>query len=237
MIASVVNASVIVAGGLIGLLFGGRIQKRFGELIFSALGLCVLVIGIMSATATKHMLHVIIQIVIGAIIGEALRIEDRLKGLGDFLSARFAKEGEAGRFTKAFVTTSLLYCVGSMAIMGSLEAGINGNYEIIYSKSIMDGVSSITFAAGMGVGVLFSSLPVLVYQGAITLLASFLAPHLNEMIVGEMSAIGGLLLIAMALDMLKVCKIRYANLIPAIILPIGYFPLLDALLRLIHTFY
>lgn len=233
MIATVVNTLAILIGGGIGLFFGKKIKERYSETIYAALSLCVAVIGILSAVKTSNILHAIICLVLGSIIGEALRIEDRLEDLGGKLQKRFAKndgDGEkSNRFAEGFLTTSLLYCVGSMAVMGSLEAGLNHDYSVIFSKSLIDGVSSITYAASLGAGVLFSGGTVFVYQGLITLLAGLFAPFLSEPIVTEMSVIGGIMLIGMALNMLEVTKkrIRLANMIPALFLPIAYLPFVE----------
>ena len=165
MIAAVVNAIVVVLGGLLGLLLGGRLKEEHTHTIVNALGICVIVIGITSAITTSNILIVIICLVIGTILGELLKIESRLDSLGDWLKAKVSKNG-GGRFTEGFVTASLLFCVGSMAIMGSFDAGLRGDYATIFAKSAMDCVMAVTFAATMGVGVLFSGAAVLIYQGA-----------------------------------------------------------------------
>jgi len=146
--------------------------------------------------------------------------------MGNFLKSKTKRLSEGSRFTEGFVTATILFCVGSMAIMGSLEAGINGDYTIILSKSILDGLTSISFAAAMGAGVMFSAGIILIYQGGLTLLASALAPVLSAEVVTEMSAVGGVLLIGIAINMLDLGKnkIRAANMLPAIFLPIAYMP-------------
>lgn len=226
MIASVVNAAAVIVGSLLGILFGHRVRKEHMDTIAQGLSIVVLVIGIGPAIATDNILAVIICLVAGTILGEFLDIERRLDGLGDALKARFARKS-GGSFTQGFVTASLLMCIGSMAVMGSLDAGIRHDYSILFSKSVIDGVMAVTFAAAMGIGVAFAALPLFVYQGALTLLASFLAPYLSDAVITEMSAVGGILLIATALNMLEILprRIRVGNLLPAILLPILYIPL------------
>ena len=226
MIASIVNAAAVIVGSLLGILFGGKVRREHMDTIAQGLGIVVLVIGIGPAIATNNILTVIICLVVGTILGEFLDIERRLDRLGEALKARFAR-GSGGSFTQGFVTASLLMCIGSMAVMGSLDAGIRHDYSILFSKSVIDGVMAVTFAAAMGIGVAFAALPLFVYQGALTLLASSLAPYLSDAVITEMSAVGGILLIATALNMLEVLphRIRTGNLLPAILLPIAYIPL------------
>ena len=192
MIATIVNAAAIIVGSFLGILFGGKVRREHMDTIAQGLSIVVLVIGIGPAIATNDILAVIICLVIGTILGEFLDIERRLDRLGDALKARFARKN-SGSFTQGFVTASLLMCIGSMAVMGSLEAGIHQNYSILFSKSVIDGVMAVTFAAAMGIGVAFAALPIFVYQGALTLLASSLAPYLSEAVITEMSAVGGIL--------------------------------------------
>lgn len=224
MIAAVVNAIVVVLGGLLGLLFGGKLKEVHTETIVNALGICVIVIGITSAITTSNILIVIICLVIGTILGELLKIEHRLDTLGDWLKSKVSKNG-GGRFTEGFVTASLLFCVGSMAIMGSFDAGLRGDYNTIFAKSALDCVMAVTFAATMGVGVLFSGATVLIYQGALTLLAAFVEPFLSAAVVTEMSAVGGVMLIGTGMNIMSLTqkRIRVGNMLPAIVLPVIWF--------------
>ena len=224
MIAAVVNAVVVVLGGLLGLILGGRLKEEHTQTIINALGICTMVIGVTSAITTSNILIVIICLVIGTIIGEALKIEHRLDSLGDWLKAKVAKNG-GGRFTEGFVTASLLFCVGSMAIMGSFDAGLRGDYNTIFAKSALDTVMAVTFAATMGVGVLFSGASVLIYQGALTLLAGLVEPYLSAPVVVEMSAVGGIMLIGTGMNIIGLTKerIKVGNMLPAIVLPVIWF--------------
>jgi len=235
MIATAINAAAILFGGSIGLIFKSKIPKRFLEIVMLALPFAVAVIGITGAIATEDLLGMILCLVFGSIMGEALRIESRLNGFGEKLKNRVAKNGDNSGFTDAFVTSSLLFCVGSLAIVGSLEAGISGNYSILLSKSLLDGITSISFAATMGYGVLFSALPLFIYQGAITLLAGLLSPIFGSDVIREMSAVGGVLIMALSVNMLDLRekKIPIGNMLPAILLPIAYQPLVKWLTSLI----
>lgn len=229
MPATFINMALILLGGGLGLLFKNLISNRLLSILTHALGLCVLGIGISSAIGTGNMLCVIVCMVVGTVIGTAVDIERRLEGAGDFLRARIPSGEGGGRFTEGFVNAALLFCVGAMAITGSIEAGLNGNYEILVSKGIIDGVTSVSFAATMGVGVMFSVIPLLIYQGGITLLAGWVGPYLPAAVITEMTAVGGTLIIAIAINMLGLAKekIKVGNMLPAVFLPIAYFPLVS----------
>ena len=231
MIATVINAALVLVGSILGLLLKNKISDRFSSVVTQALALCVLSIGISMAVGTQNTLCVIICMVLGVMLGEALKIEDRLDGAGEFLRRKLIKDkgGSNSRFTEGFVTATLLYCVGAMAITGSIEAGLNHNYSIIVSKGVIDGVTSITFAAAMGIGVAFSILPLMIYQGAITLLAAVVGPYLPPEVITEMSAVGGIAIMGIAVNMLNVpnLKIKVGNMLPGIFLPIAYIPLVN----------
>ena len=226
MIATFINAGLVLLGSIIGLVFKKYISDRFSKVVMQALTLCVAAIGISMAVKSQNLLCVIICMVLGVLIGEALKIEDRLNGAGEFLRRKLVREGSSSRFTEGFVTATLLYCVGAMAITGSIEAGLNHNYGIIVSKGVIDGVTSITFAAAMGIGVAVSIVPLVIYQGAITLLAAEVGPYLPAAVITEMSAVGGLAIMALAINLLDIpnVKIKVGNLLPGIFLPIVYIP-------------
>jgi hypothetical protein len=226
MIATIINAVLILLGGFIGMIFKNRIPQRFTQVLTSGLALAVMCIGISSAVKTDDTLCMIICLVVGTVIGELLRIEDHLDSLGSWIQRHVEKDKENSTFTQGFVTTSLIFCIGSMAVMGSIEAGINHNYSIILSKGVIDGVTNISFAATLGVGTLFSALAVLLYQGILTLLAGFVGPYLSAAVVTEMSAVGGLLILGIGFNMLFPERhIRVGNMLPAIFLPILYLPI------------
>lgn len=230
MLAVLVNVLSVLLGSSVGLLFRNKINEKFTKAVITALALVTLVIGITSAIKTADILCVIISMALGTVIGELLHIDDGIEGAGDFIKSKLLK-GRVGesRFTEGFVTACIVFCVGSMTIMGSFEAGINGDNSIIYAKSALDFVSSMMFAAAMGVGVPFAALFVLVFQGALTLLAGALAPVLAPAVVTEMSAVGGVILIGMGINMLELReeRIKIANMLPAVFLPIAYVPLAE----------
>ena len=232
MPATFINAALVLLGSAIGLLFRGKIPQRFTRAVTLALGLCVLAIGITSALGTQDTLCVIVCMVVGTLLGELVDIEKHMDRVGDFLKRKLAFQGQGNaRFSEGFVSASVLYCVGAMAINGSLAAGLNGDWSIIVSKGVIDGVTSISFAAAMGVGVAFSIVPLILYQGGLTLLAEAIGPYLSAELVTEMSAVGGLIIIGIAVNMLGLGKekIRVGNMLPSIFLPAAYLPLSHAL--------
>jgi len=223
-------------GSIIGIVFRNKIREHYIATVISALALVTVVIGIISAIATKDILCVIICLALGTMIGELLRINDRIEGAGDFIKSKLLKgKLVEGRFTEGFVSACILFCVGSMTIMGSFEAGINKNYDIIFAKSALDFVSSMMFGAAMGIGVPFSALFILVFQGGLTLLAGLVSPYLSQTVVTEMSAVGGAILIGMGINMLELSdkRITVANMLPAIFLPILYVPIANLISGLI----
>lgn len=221
MLGTIVNAIAIIAGSLIGLLVKGGLPERISQTVMQGVGLCVALIGVSGALeGTEYLMKIILFIVGGSLIGAWIDIEQKLEKLGDHLEKRFSKSGSS--FSKGFVTASLLYCVGAMAIMGSLESGLNGNHEILFAKSILDGIISIVLASTLGIGVAFSAVTVFIYQGSITLLASGLTSILTDEVVVQMSATGGLLILGLGLSMVLSNKIRVGNMLPAVLLPMVY---------------
>ena len=226
MIATYINCILVLAGSTVGLLLKNRIGARFVSAMHSAMALCVIGIGIASAVQTEHTLCVILCMVAGTCLGTALRIEQRLDRLGEWIKRKVVKQGDASKFTQGFVAAALLYCVGSMSVMGALEAGINRNYSILVSKGVLDGVSSISLAATTGVGVAFSVVPMLLYQGGLTLLAGLVGPLLTDAMVLEMSAVGGTVLVGIGCNMLFPDRhIPVGDMLPALFLPVAYLPL------------
>ena len=222
MIACVVNAAAVLVGSLIGIFFKKGISENLQGAVMKAMGLITMLLAFQSALKTEDTLCVIICLVLGTIIGELLRIDDALNGAGDAIKAKVLKNNSSdSKFTEGFVTTSILFCVGSMTILGSLEAGINHDYSLIFAKSVMDFVSAIVFGAAMGFGVTCTALFVLVFQGGLTLLATALSGVLTDAVVVEMTAVGGVVLIGMGCNILGLAKepIKVANMLPGIILP------------------
>jgi len=222
-IGTAVNALAILFGGVAGLLFGKTLPERFGKTLTQATSLAVLLIGLKGALTMKSddLILVIFSLVFGSCLGEWINIEALLERLGRSIQERFAKAG--GQFAKGFVTTSLIYCVGSMAIMGALQSGLEGKHETLFAKAVLDGVMSIVFASTLGIGVLASSVSVFIYQGAIVLGASFLKPFLLPVVVGQMSVVGGLLIAAIGINVMEMAKIRVGNMLPAIFMPLLWY--------------
>ena len=225
MVGVIINVAAVLAGGTLGLLLGERVPQRLRETIMQGLALCILLIGAQGALETANVLAVIVCMVAGGLLGEALDIEKRLESLGTLAERKFAHGGQNGRFAQGFITASLLFCVGAMAVVGSLNAGLTGDNSTLIAKAALDLVTAVFFAAALGPGVLLAAAAVLVYQGAIALMAGWLAPVLTDAIVTEMSAVGGLLIMGLSFNMLGMAKIRVGNLLPAIFLPILYFPI------------
>lgn len=220
MLGTIVNSLAIIAGAIIGILFGQALPEKMKKTVIQGIGLAVLLIGISMALQTKNTLIVIASLVIGGIIGEWIDIEYRLQQLGNWLEKTLSKGKSQGNFTKAFVTTSLIYCVGAMAIMGALESGLKGEHSILYAKAMLDGISAIVFASSMGIGVLASVVPVFLYQGGITLSASLLQGLLSAPVIAEMTATGGLLILGIGLNILEIKEIKVGNLLPGIFVAI-----------------
>ncbi|MFH2129241.1 MAG: DUF554 domain-containing protein [bacterium] len=224
MIGTIVNAVSILAGGLLGLLLKKGIPEDYKKTVMQALSLAVILIGLRSAFASDDLLVVIISLAIGSVIGEFIGIESGLERLGKWIENRFSSE--SGSVAKGFVTASLVYCVGSMAIVGSFESGLTGNHQTLFAKSALDGITAIIFASSMGVGVLLSFIPVFLYQGALTLTAGLIKPFLVPAVVSQMTATGGLLITAIGINLMGIVRIRVGNMLPAIFIPLVYYLLL-----------
>ena len=223
MLGTWVNAAAILLGGALGLLLRGGIPQRLRETVMQGLGLCVAVIGIMAAIETQNIMIIIVSTVLGGLLGEGIGIEKGMEAFGQRAQRLLLRgRSDQGNFAQGFLTASLVFCVGAMAIVGALDGGLRGAHETLYAKSMLDGVASIFFASAMGPGVLLSALPVLVYQGVIALSAQAVAPLLSEAAMREMSAVGGMLILGIGLNMLDIAKIRVGNLLPAIFIPLIY---------------
>jgi len=220
MLGTIVNAAAVAAGTLLGLLLKKGIPDRLQDIIMKGVALCVLLIGISGALKGQNTLIAILSMVIGAIIGELIDIDRRLNTLGQWIEKKFSKGGGEQTVAKAFVTSSLLFCVGAMAIVGSLQSGLTGDHEMIYTKSMLDGISSIVFASSLGFGVIFSVAAIFLYQGSIVLLAQWVAPLLSDTVIAEMTCVGSLIIIGLGLNMLGITKLKVANYLPGLLLPI-----------------
>lgn len=217
-----VNAATIILGALVGSRLRGGIPEKYKDTIGYALALCVLTIGIQGAIQTENMMLVIVSAVVGSLIGEALRLEARLDSLGAWVQKRLAKDDDG--FSQGFISATLLYCVGSMAVVGSIEAGLQNKPDTLLAKAVLDGVSALILSSSMGMGVALSALPLLAYQGAIALLAMLLGNFLPAEAIAEVSATGSLLIIGLGFNMLGFSKarIRVGNMLPAILIPAVY---------------
>jgi uncharacterized membrane protein YqgA involved in biofilm formation len=220
MTGTIVNTVAILLGGLIGMSFGGHIPERFKTTVITAMGLFTGAMGLQMFLKTQNALIVLGALVIGSMLGEWWRIEDRMHTLGAFLEKRFAhddSEEGSDRFIRGFLTASILFCTGPMAILGSIQDGLTGDFNLLAVKSVLDGLLSLAFASTLGLGVLFSSLMILLYQGGISLLAVQLSTIVTDPMIAEMSATGGVILMGLALSsFLEVKKIRVGNFIPAL---------------------
>lgn len=213
-LGSIVNALAIIGGATIGCWLQSRFPERIRSIVFQGLGLCVLLIGIQMALKVENILIVIFAVLLGGITGELLRLDTILERMGNWVKRKIGSKNE--KFTDGLVTTSLIYCIGAMAIIGSLEEGINGDATVLYTKSILDGFASIAFAATYGSGVLFSFIPVLLYQGSMTLGASFFQQYFSEMMIAQVTGCGGLLIIGIGINLLELTEVRLANLLPSL---------------------
>jgi len=219
MLAVFINCGTVIIGSLIGILVGRHIKDSFKEIVFSCCGLITLVMGIQMAIATSNALVLLIALLIGGALGYLLRIEDRVLSLGDRLGRATgnASASEDRRFAKGFLTASVLFCSGAMSVVGSIQAGTTGEMTTILIKSVMDGCMAVVFASVYGIGVLFSFLFILVYQGFFTLAGGWLEPLLGEVGINELSAEGGVLLLMIGFGLLKIREFKTANFLPALI--------------------
>ncbi|MBI9080430.1 MAG: DUF554 domain-containing protein [Pseudodesulfovibrio sp.] len=213
-IGSIVNALAIIGGSLIGCWLQSRFPERIRAIVFQGLGLCVLLIGIQMALKVENILIVIFSILLGGITGELARLDTLFERLGN----RFKKiiGSKNAKFTDGLITASLIYCIGAMAIIGALEEGIRGDTTVLLTKSILDGFASVALAASYGSGVLFSFIPVLIYQGAMTFGAGYFQQYFSELMISQVTACGGLLIIGIAINLLELKEIKLANLLPAL---------------------
>lgn len=221
MLGTVVNSIAIILGSLLGVIIKQGIEDRYKKIVMDGIGLSVVIIGIAGGIKSENSILVIISIVLGSIIGETIDIERKLNSLGDNMEKKLGRGDN--NFSNGFVTASLVYCVGAMAIVGALESGLLGNHSTLFAKSILDGISSIIFASTLGIGVAFSAIAVFIYQGLIVLFATYLKDFLTSEVILEMSAVGGILIMAIGLNILDFKKIKVGNMLPAIFIPLIYY--------------
>lgn len=221
MLGTIVNTVAVIIGGTIGMFLQKGLSQRLSDTIMKGLGLCTLYLGISGSLKGENSLILIISMVAGALIGEGVDLDKRLNQFGGWLESRFkSKEGQKISIAEGFVTASLLFCVGAMTIVGSLQSGLTGNHEMLFNKSVLDCVAAVIFASSLGIGVIFSAAFVFVYQGTITLLAQWVSPILTDNIINEMTCVGSVIIAGLALNMLGITKLKVMNYVPAIFIPI-----------------
>ena len=231
MTGTIVNTIGVIIGGLIGILLGKAIPEKISERLMQALGLCTLLIGLTGTVKvitfsndqtvySQNIILIIISMVVGTLIGELLDLDKLLNDLGNRLQEKFKSKNGNSTLAEGFVTASLLFCVGAMTIVGSMQSGLLGDNSTIFAKTVLDFIASIVFASSLGIGVVLSAAFVFTYQGAITLIAYFAGNFLSNYMISQMTFVGNLIIIALALNMLKITKIKVMNLVPSIFIPI-----------------
>jgi len=219
MTGTFLNIATIIVGGVIGLIFGARIPDKLKGTVIAGMGLFIGALGLQMFLKTENSLIVLCALLIGTLLGEWWRIEDGLHNLGKFLEQQFSREQDDGsnKFVRGFLTASLLFCVGPIAILGSIQNGLSGDYNLLAVKSVLDGFASIAFASTLGIGVMFSTVIILVYQGGISLLAGHLDAIVTPSMMNELTATGGVILLGLAIsNLLEIKKIRVANMLPGL---------------------
>jgi uncharacterized membrane protein YqgA involved in biofilm formation len=219
MTGTIINVAAIVVGSLIGIFFGARLSDKLKSTVIAGMGLFLVAMGIQMFLKTENSLIVLGAILIGTLLGEWWRIEDGLHKLGEFLERNFSREeDDSNRFVRGFMTASLLFCIGPVAILGSIQDGLTGNYNLLVVKSILDGFASIAFASTLGIGVAFSSLIILIYQGGINLMATQLDAVITPNMMNELTSTGGILLVGVGISsLLEIKRIRVGNMLPALL--------------------
>jgi uncharacterized membrane protein YqgA involved in biofilm formation len=215
MIGTIVNVAAVAAGSTIGLIIRNRMPEKITRLVFQAIGLFTLFLGVNMAMETKNFLIMIFSLVIGSILGQWWDIEKLINRFSEWVKNK--TKSSNSKFSEGFLTSFLMFCMGSMTILGAIEEGMGGDPDLLLAKSLLDGFSSIALAAAMGIGVLFSIIPLFIYQGGLTLLASYVQDSLSSGVINEISAVGGILLIGLGLNILEIKKIPVINMIPAIV--------------------
>ncbi len=217
MVATVVNAVAVIVGSVLGLLIGTRLADRYQETVYNGIGLVSIVIGVSMALQSERILFLALALVIGGLVGTWWGVEDAILRLGNWLKRRFASKDGGGDFAYGFLTASVLYCVGALTIVGAFQAGTQGDYQLIFTKSVMDGFMSILLASALGIGVGFSAVTILVYQGGLTLLAVWIRPFVSPLMLSEISGVGGAMVIMIGINLLKLKQIRTGDFIPALV--------------------
>ncbi len=216
MLGTIVNVATVVTGSLIGLWINKSLPKRYIRIFFQVMGLFTFFLGISMTLKSTHVLHMVMALISGALIGEWLNLEKGMERFSEWLKKKIKLKNE--KFTDGLLTAFLLYCVGSMTIIGAIEEGIGESSRLLLIKSLMDGISSIALASGLGVGVLFSAVPLFVFQGGLTVLAMILGDFIPQPVITELTATGGILLMGLGIDILEIKKMKVINMLPALVM-------------------
>ncbi|HER00061.1 MAG TPA: DUF554 domain-containing protein [candidate division Zixibacteria bacterium] len=219
MLGTLVNTAAVIAGSLVGLLIHAHLPDRLTRIAFQGIGLFTLFIGVRMASETGSLLILIFSMVIGSILGELIDLDKHLGNLSDKLKTKLKSKNE--KFTEGLITAFLLWCMGSMTIIGAMEEGFGDPPNLLLAKSVLDGFSSVALAASMGIGVMFAAVPLLIYQGGLTLLASSLRDVMADPVIAEMTAVGGLLLIGLGINILEIKKLKILNMLPALVVAVA----------------
>jgi hypothetical protein len=233
LLGTAVNVLTVLVGSTVGLLLKKGIPKRLTDTLFKALGLVTIFIGISGCLCGNSVMLVVVAMIIGTLIGELIDLDKQVNRLGKYLENKFDKGNENSQMAEGFVSACMLFCVGSMTIVGCLQAGLKGDNTVLFTKSALDLCSSMIFASTMGMGVLFSAVFVLVYQGLLTVLAVWVSPLLSTAVIAEMSCVGYIIIIGLGLTMIGAFKMKVANMVPAMFLPIALCPLGDWIVNIL----
>lgn len=216
MIGTLVNFGAVIVGSTIGLIIHRNLPKRYVQLVFQIMGLFTLVLGFKMAFEGKQLLVIIFSLIMGGLLGEVLKIDEWVNSLGDRVKRLTKSKNDS--FTEGLITAFILFCVGSMTILGAIEEGMSGNPELLLIKSLMDGISAVALTVAFGIGVMFSAIPLLIFQGGLTLLASYAGDFINPAYITEVTATGGVILVGLGLNLLEIKKIKVVNLLPAMLI-------------------
>lgn len=218
MIGTLVNAGAIIIGSLVGLIVHSKINEKYKKIIFQSIGLFTIFLGVGMALKSDNYLLMIFSLVVGSVIGQLIDIEFFITKIGDKLKKKINSKNS--KFSEGLVTSFLMFCMGSMTILGAFDEGLSGNTDLLFAKSVLDGISSIILSASLGIGVLFYVIPLILYQGGLTLFAVSLQNYLSEPIINQMSSVGGILLIGLGISILDIKKINVLNMTPALLIAI-----------------
>lgn len=225
MVGTLVNAGAVILGSTVGIVIHSRLPQKMINIIFQGIGLFTGVIGISMSLRSDNMILIIISIALGSIIGQGIDIEKYLRKFSENIHRKYSgkakvkqEDSSTNRFTEGFVTASMLFCVGSMSILGAIEDGMGNTPNLLFTKSIMDGISAVALAASFGICIAFSSIPLLIYQGGLTVFAGFIMRYMSDIMIADMTAVGGILLIGLAINILKIKDINVINMLPSLVI-------------------